>query len=241
MIFLQVLQRRYRNAAGSVWGRRDASCTVFQELLIIFKQFLKLIPASPSSPTILPPSQDCLGCPVQQPTSRPLGLFFCLLWLIATFSSLAGSVVSWPLSPLASQWGSSWPFRQVICLVSDSSCSLRWWGPSWSHPPSYPANGGCGVCSYSSPSHQSHSCPSSLTWLSCFHSPVSPPHTCSGRLCSTTCSRSPVNGFLSFLIAQIDMPSLLGLWIVEGELYSHGLQTGPCGHIHQDRRMAFLR
>ena len=72
-------------------------------------------------------------------------------------------------------------------------------------------------------------------------SPVSPPLVCSVRHGFLAGSLSFISGFLSFLIAQVNMPGLLGSWIVGRELYSHGHQTGPCGHNGQRRWIAFVR
>ena len=74
-----------------------SSAASSQELLIAFEQFLKFVTSNLFGPTILPPSQDCLGCPVQGPTSHPTGI----LLLIMTHGS--HSPVQWLSGLLATR------------------------------------------------------------------------------------------------------------------------------------------
>ena len=170
-----------------------------------------------------------------------------------------GSEVSWLLLLLASQpasGGYRGHSHRSAVSPGDSPHACQASGDCHCHPhhsligslstsPCFcPASGGNHGCPHSLPAYGSCSWPSSLTWLSCSHSPVCLPHTSlEGVVLLLSGALLLASGLLSLLITWIDMPGLLGAWITGGELYSHGLQTGPRSLIltHQGRQIVCVR
>ena len=204
-----------------------SSALTYPELLVVFEQFPRLIPASSAT---APPIQDRLGCLVQRPTSHPTGTFFLLIvthghvQLSGWLSILLAAPATCHLASHASNQpvGAVWLFPWITCHLSCQSTLLTLAEPVGSvmDISTIPPSQWRLLQPFSWLTYQLVILsPIQLSLAVMLSSPVNPPSACLvGVVLHWILGLLLDSGFLFLIITRIDMHGPLGSWIVGGDL-----------------------